>query len=685
MQMHMKKWLAALTLCTLTLLFAGCTKEDAKPTPEERLQEYVELWQNNEHQKMYTDYLSADTITNFPADFFIDRQEKLQRDLDITNIRVTYDKPPKETEWAIEEPASFTVHISMDTAAGPVEYDKELLMVHEVREDEEKTEENWYAEWDPSFILPGLDTKDTVGIMTLPSKRGEITDRHGRPIAMNGVGYEIGIVPERFTDSANKEIVAELLEVTVDFIDKQLNQSWVKPEYFVPVKVLPRTAKDVVERLIELPGVTYQEAEMREYPFGESLAHLTGYIGKITAEQLEKLEGDGYTETDWIGRQGMERVLEERLRGHDGVRIYKKEPAVGASPIPIVETPARDGESISLTIDANLQKALFDSMKGEPGAAAAVDPHTGETLALVSSPSFNPTEFMLGISATRYKALSEDPLKPLFNRFANAYAPGSSLKPITAAIGMENGTLQPHKGLDIKGSTWQKDSSWGNYRVTRLHPEAPNPLDLNHALIYSDNIYFAQQALAMGRQTFIDGLTSYGFGEDIPFLLNIASSQISNDGKISSEGQLADTSFGQGQMLANILHLAMMYEPIVNGGTIYKPSLLMDEKHSDIWKDGLLSNDNADVLRNILRNVVVKGFAQSANLPNIALAGKTGTAELKAGGSERGQENGFFVTYDSENPTFIIAMMIESIEDERGSDYVAAMAADAVMLYQQIE
>lgn len=669
-----KRLIAALSLLVIVIL-AGCTKQ---ATPEERLIEYVDHWQKGDYTQLYNDYLTNETKQTFTTENFIDRQEKLNQDLGIENLKVTYNKPSKDTKWDSEEPATFTLQIAMDTIAGPLVFDKELKLIHEINDEKD----NWFVEWDPSFILPGLGLKDSVGISTVKSARGEILDRNGKPIAINGTGYEIGIVPGKFTDESKKTVLAELLGISVEFIDKQLNQSWVKPDYFVPVAKVSNNSNELLARVIEIPGLTYQKTEMREYPYGEALAHLSGYLGKITADQLEKLEKEDYKETDLIGRQGMERVLESRLRGKDGSRIYMQEPDAGAVPIVIVEKPAIDGEVISLTIDAELQKSLFDSMKGEAGASVAVNPQTGETLSLVSSPSFDPAEFMVGISGDRYKELSEDPLKPLFNRFAASYAPGSTLKPITTAIGMEAGTIDPTQGLNIKGRTWQKDASWGNYRVSRLHPEAPNPLDLNNALVYSDNIYFAQQALAMGRQTFVDGLKQFGFGEEIPFLLNIASSQISNDGTISSEGQLADTSFGQGQMLTNILHLASMYEPIINGGVMYKPTLLLEENHGEVWKDSLLAEENAKTIRASLRNVVVNGFAQAANLPTIPLAGKTGTAELKAAGTDRGHENGFFITYNSENPAFIVAMMIEGVEDNGGSGYVAEMVAEAFVAHQ---
>ena len=414
---------------------------------------------------------------------------------------------------------------------------------------------------------------------------------------------------------------------------------------------------------------------MREYPYGESLSHLTGYIGAITEKQLEERKDKGYTEADLIGRKGMELLLEDRLRGTVGYRIYIKKAQEGAEAITVAETPAVNGETISLTINAELQKKTYEAMKGEAGTSAAVDPNTGETLALVSSPGFDPNEFMLGISGDRFKELEENPLNPLYNRFSAAYAPGSTIKPMTAAIGLEAGTLNPTEGLTINGETWQKDASWGDYRVTRVHAEAPNPIDLNKALVYSDNIYFARQALDMGRDTLVKGLNSFGFGEEMPFSYGMKTSQISNDGKLGSEGQLADTSFGQGQMLTNILHLASMYEVFLTDGVMYKPTLFMDEEDAQVWKEGLVSPENAAILRTSLRNVVVDGFAQAANLPSVPLAGKTGTAELKATTADKGKENGFFVTYNSENPTFILAMMIESVEDNNGSAYVAELVS----------
>lgn len=670
----MKKTLFGLLVLFLVAVLAGCQE---KTTPEERLAEYISHWNKGEFADMYNDYLNAGTKEAFPAEEFIDRQEKLQEDLGIDKMEVTYEKPAEDAEWDPEKPADFPIHVKMETMAGPVEFEKTITLLNETRDDEE----GWFVEWDQSFIFPELERDDEIGFTRIPAYRGEIVDRDGLVLAKNGTGYSIGIVPEKLTDPSKKTEIAKLLGTTVEAIDAELNQSWVKPELFVPIGKTAATNGALIDKLVAIPGVGARTIEMREYPYGPAMAHLTGYTGAISAEQLEELKDKGYTETDQIGRRGLESLLEDRLRGTDGMQIYIKKPQENAEPVIIAEQEPVEGETVKLTINASLQKVAYDSMKGETGSAASVDPKTGEVLALVSSPAYDPNEFVTGISGARYKALEEDAKNPLFNRFAQSYAPGSTMKPITAAIGMEAGTLKPEEGLTINGQTWQKEEAWGSYRVSRLHPDVPNPIDLNKSLVYSDNIYYAQQALRMGRETFTEGLKKFGFGETVPLeAMELTPSQISNDGSIGSEGQLADTSFGQGQMLANILHLAMMYEPFVTDGTMLKPTLLFDEEDAQVWKKDLMSPETAATLRTAMRNVVVDGYAQSANLDNIPLAGKTGTAELKAAGEARGKENGFFVSFNTKDPKFILAMMVENVEDNGGSDYVAAMAAEVYKL-----
>lgn len=662
-------------LFVLLLLVAGCQPE---PTPEDRLQAYIAHWNNGEFTEMYTDYLNKGTKEVYASEDFVERQQKFYDDLAIKNVKVSYTKPDENAKWDTENPADFPVQVQMDTVAGPVAFEKNMTLLFETHGETE----DWFVEWDPSFIFEQLEKGDEVRVSTTPAKRGEILDRNKKPIAINGSGYNIGVVPESFTNAADKEKLANSLGISVAAIDEKMTQSWVQENQFVPISKAAKKDTELLEKVKAIPGVSFQETAMREYPYEEALGHLSGYIGPITAEKLEELKEQGYTSTDSIGRRGLEQILEERLHGKNGLKLLIKKQGDKGEELMITETPAKDGETIILTIDAELQKSTYEAMNGEAGTSAAVNPKTGETLVLVSSPAYDPNEYMLGISQSRFNELNEDPLNPLFNRFGAAYAPGSTIKPITAAIGLQAGTLNPTEGLQIDGATWQKDSSWGEYRVSRLHPEAPNPIDLNKALVYSDNIYFARQALEMGNQTFVEGLQNFGFGEKIPFALELQSSQISNEGTLGSEGQLADTSFGQGQMLTNILHLATMYEPFLTDGIMYKPLLFAEEEKGQIWKKEMLSAENADILRKGMRNVVVDGYAQSANSQTVKIAGKTGTAELKGKIGEEGQENGFFVAYDSESPDFILAMMIESIEDNGGSDYVAGFAAKVFEEYK---
>ena len=660
----MKKWRYITLFIVLLVALSACSKNE--DTPVDRLSAYVDLWGKAEFKKMFDEYVSEASKDSFGKEEFIDRTEKLYEDLGVSDVEIIFNKPKEEKEVKKEEEVQLPIKVKMETIAGPIEFEKKVRLVYE----EQEEFKNWFIDWDPSYILPDLEKVDKVGISTIQSERGEIFDRNGQPIAINGSGAEIGVIPEKFNAEADVGKLASLLEVTADYINEQINQSWVQPDYFVPLKKVSFAQQNDYEAVFQIPGVTTMQVDMREYPYAGSLAHLVGYIGRINAEELEEFKDENYTESDFLGKRGLEQLLEERLRGKDGIEIYIEKIEHNSEKITIAERPAENGEEIILTIDAVQQRKAFEAMDGEPGAAAMIDPKTGEVLVLTSSPAFDPNEFVVGISPSRYTALNEDPKQPLLNRFAAAYAPGSAIKPLTAAIGMEAGTLKPTEGHTINGKKWQKDSSWGKFNVTRLYTP-PNPIDLEKALVFSDNIYFAKEALKIGRDPFIKGLEGFGYGEKTPFSYPLRKSQISNDGKIASEGQLADTSFGQGEMLMNIVHLASTFGPIVNEGTMIKPVLFEDEKKSEVWKEGLISPENAKILQKDLRKVITDGHAEAINIPSIAISGKTGTAELKSTQDESGQENGFLVAYPTDEMDYIIAMMIENIEDKGGSGFVA--------------
>ena len=654
----MRKTILTAILFLLILLLTACQKEEAQPapepppeepaetvgSPEARIAEFIELWKSGDFPGMHTNYLNQGTQTVYGEANFVAWQQELHEQLGIENLEVSYTEPAEDAEWNKEQPADFPIQLTFDTVIGPVEFEKTLTLLYEAH----GRVEDWFVEWDPSFIVPNLESGDQVSTQITEGPRGEIVDRNGEAIASNSSGYEVSVVPENF-DTSKKQQLAELLGMSEQAVDDKLNQPWVRPHYIVPIAQI-KADQSTLDELFTIPGTSRVEVAMRNYPYGRALSHITGYMGPITAEQLEAWSGQGYSTETLVGRQGLEEILQERLRGEAGGRIILKKQRENAV-ITSVDNEPVPGETVALTIDAELQQAVYGAMGEQAGTSAAIDPTTGETLALVSSPGFDPNEFVPNITNSRFQELANDSLQPFFNRFAAVYTPGPVMQPITAAIGLESGTLDPAEGLDITGKSWQRYRSWGDDQVVRPRADVPNPIDLDKALAHSDNIYFAQQALNMQNDDFQTGLENFGFGEEIAYPIELTPSRISQNGTFGSEGQLAGTASGQGQMQVNILHLATMYSPILNGGKLYKPTLFLDDEDQQVWNENLLDAPDGEVLQASLAN--------AGRELGLELAGKSGSAR------ERGEQNGWFVGYSLVNPDLIVAMMVEG-EDQVG-------------------
>ncbi|GAB2553717.1 penicillin-binding transpeptidase domain-containing protein [Gracilibacillus alcaliphilus] len=655
----MKRYLPIMML--LFIFIIGCSN-DEMVKPEERLQDYVEYWNQENFAEMYK--LAADEVEQEEFERF----EKIYQDTNVSDLEVTFEANINEEERNLEDinAQSFPVQVSLETLAGPVSFDTEIEMIKTVDEEDVV---DWQVNWHPGLIFPELADGGSVGIHYVTATRGEIFDRNQEGLAVNQDVYEVGVQPGLFQDEeAEKEQISEAFDITVEAIDRALSADWVNPELFVPLKTVPALEEDMTAALDSIEALSTQTTTGRTYPFGEAVAHLIGYIAPVTAEKLEELDSADYSANDMIGYRGLEELFETELRGKNGVRIVVNKDEAEA--VIIAEQEVEDGQDIYLTIDSERQQQIFNELDGDAGTAAAIDGTTGETLALVSSPSFDPHTFVYGLSDDEWGQLQDDEQNPLLNRFAAKYAPGSVFKPITSAIGLANGSIDPNEGLTINGLTWQKNN-WGNYSVRRVS-ESNGPVDLRDALVRSDNIYFARQALEIGEADFINGLHAFGIGEDLPYTYPIQSSTISADGSLENEVLLADTSYGQGQLEMSALHLAVSYSIFTNNGSIIQPVLLTDEEQGVNWKDDVLSEDNVSLISEALRAVVTEGTGQAANADGTAVAGKTGTAELKQSlDEEGGAENGWFVGYP-EDGNLIIAMMVEHVEQQNnGSGYVA--------------
>ena len=333
------------------------------------------------------------------------------------------------------------------------------------------------------------------------------------------------------------------------------------------------------------------------------------------------------------------------------------------------------GQDIQLTIDAGLQTALYTQFQEDKGCSVAINPYTGEVLALVSTPSYDTNAFILGLSGEQWATWNEDEDKPLYNRFRQIWCPGSTFKPVTAAVGLEAGAIDPEEDYGSEGLRWQKDTSWGSYYVTTLHTY--EPVTLENALIYSDNIYFAKAALNIGADTLESSLTKLGFHTELPFAVKMAESQYSNTEHIETEIQLADSGYGQGQILVNPLHLACIYSAFCNAGNVIKPYLLcQDNETAEYWISGAFSTETAGQVLEGMKKVVndSHGTGYAAHREDIVLAGKTGTAEIKASKEDTsGTELGWFAVFTAEEtmdrPILMISM-VEDVKERGGSGYV---------------
>ena len=529
-----------------------------------------------------------------------------------------------------------------------------------------KVGDNWRIQWSPRLLFPSMDGKDTVQIDLIAATRGQIYDRNNQLLAKNGDVTQAGLVPGKLGTgadrTANLEKIAAAWDVKVTSLETLLKQSWVTDDTFVPVKIV--TDSPV------MTGAAYQTIGSRTYPLGEAAAQLIGYVGTATADDIRK--DPTLTANSKIGKTGLEQIYDKQLRGTDGGQISIQN---GDNIHPLLTKKAVNGKSLKLTIDANQQKTAYTQLAGKAGSVVTMNPTNGELLTLASSPSYDPNAFVNGISQTDYDKYANNTSLPFLSRFAQRYAPGSTFKMLTAAIALQNKTITPDTTKSISGLKWQKDSSWGDYKVTRTVDAASE--NMTQALVNSDNIWFAQVALKMGASAYLKGLAPlFKTQTDLP--LTMKKAQISNSGKLASETLLADTAYGQGQLLLSPIEQAAMYSTIANGGTMQQPTLIQGTKGKRT--SSVLQANAANTVKTALTHVVSDqaGTAHNLAIDGHTIAAKTGTAELKQKQDTDGKENGFLVAMDADkNPYLTVAL----IEGTGSDDVVTAMKPYVASLY----
>lgn len=661
--------LVAVILLVVAIVVAVVLINKNATKPEDVFSDFISKVNDKNYEEMYN-LISESSKDEISEENFITRNKNIYEGIDAYDIKVDISEVAKENgvyKIAYKE--------SMSTSAGIIEFDNTAKLIKENKE--------YKLKWSSSMIFPELRDTDKVRVSTITASRGEILDRNGEKLAQNGYISTVGIVPGKLGENKEESIskISELTGVSVDYINKQLSASYVKDDTFVPIKKVSASNNELKDKLLEISGIKITSTASRVYPLGEETAHLIGYVQAISADELKAKEGKGYSSSSIIGKAGLEQAYEDTLRGIDGTEIYIIDEN-GTRLKTLAKQDKKDGTDVKLTIDSNIQKQLYYQMKSDKGFFVVMNPTTGELLATVSTPSYNSNDFVLGLSQSQWDELNNDESKPLYNRFLQSYCPGSTFKPITGAIGLTTGKITTDTTFNYSGLKWQKDSSWGNDYVTTLTAYS-GAKNVANAIIHSDNIFFAQTAMQIGKETFCSELDKLGFNEDIDqtikFPLTFKKSQYSNSEKANwSEKKLADSGYGQGDILVNPIHMASIYSAFANNGSMVKPYIEYENGKTEILKQDVFTAETANTIKNDLIQVVEnqEGTANDMKVPGVTIAGKTGTAELKNSSTDTqsgtlGWFDCFTVNYSNGNDMLIIGM-VENTQNNSsgGSHYV---------------
>ena len=655
-------------LLTFMLISNGCS---GMSKAEKAFNNFTEKWIQADYSSMYQ-MLTNESKEYISEEDFISRYTNIFTAINANNLIFEINGEKLKEDGIITIPFK----INLNSITGDLSLEDYKLSL--VKEDKE-----YKVKWDESLIFPNMIKDDKVRVSTTEAKRGNILDRNGKVLAEDGIIYSVGIYPAKFNKSNIEAKITEIataLDISKENITSKLEAN-TNPEHFIPlVDILTTDSRIDTLRNRDEEGILLKEKIGRIYYGGEAFGRLIGYIGNITAEELEANLDKGYNDTSLIGKAGLEQVYEDTLKGEDAAEIYIER---GMEKITIANKEVVNGKDITLSIDYDLQNKVYSEMSGEKGAATAVNPKTGEVIAMVSAPSYDSNTFTTYISKTQEAKWEETNHADEINRFNKTYSPGSTMKLLTSIIGLENGVIDPNEAKDIQGLTWQKDSSWGNYKITRV-TDPGKSVNLKDAVNHSDNIYYAQVALDLGSEKFINGLKNFGIGEELTFEYPIESSQISNDGELNRDILLADTGYAQGEVMVTPLNIALFYSTLANEGNMMQPRLVISENsEAKVWKENLISQNNLPILIDAFTAAVNDAGATLPDgaVPGYRVAGKSGTAEIKSSQDDADDtENGWFVSTDPDSSKISISMIIENVKD-RGGSHVTIPKVRNVMEY----
>ncbi len=561
-----------------------------------------------------------------------------------------------------------------------------------------------------------LAEDNRINLVLIAPPRGHILDRRGRALAVNRQDYRVLIVAEQSPDvGATLATLGRLVPVSEADWRRVLKETRVKRK-FVPVNVVENLNWEDVARVevnaLDLPGISVEEGFSRLYPQGAPLSHVLGYVGAVAPGEAKDdplLDLPGFR----IGKAGVEKTYDNALRGTGGSSQVEVN-AFGRVIRELERKEGRSGADLTLAIDLDLQRLTYERFRNETGAAVLIDIQSGEVVALVSKPGFDPNLFSRGLSTEEWRALITSKEKPLSNKaVAGLYAPGSTFKPIVALAALEKGAITPHTAITCGGSI-----ALGNMRFHCWSRRGHGTLDLRQALIRSCDVYFYETARRVGVDAIAEMGNHLGLGHPLgidvpaerPGLLPTIKWKMKALGQPWSKGETLITGIGQGYVLATPLQLAVLAARIANGAFAVTPRLRRQQKTSDgkILTPSIdfaplkVNPEHLQVVRDGMIGVVNSrsGTAHGAAIrePGREMAGKSGTSQVRRiSRAERAtrvrrneelpweqRDHALFIAYAPIHaPRYAMAVIVE--HGGGGSKAAAPIARDILSAAQELE
>ena len=537
----------------------------------------------------------------------------------------------------------------------------------------------WYLQVLEGGRFQEASDKNRIRVRPIAAPRGILFDRKGLPLVDNRPAFTLSLIPRELErDPAKRDATLGKLAVLlqIPFAELQEAVTKVSPDSILPVRVRRGLSMDDVARVeewkLELPGVIVEVEPQRAYPNSRFAAHLLGYVREANDEQLKQ---GRYRRGDMVGQSGLERLLDEFLRGKDGGERIEVD-AMGRQIRMIQATEPHPGAQVVTTIDRRIQEAAEKAMEGHAGAVVVMDPRNGDVLAMVSTPAFEIDRFTGTIERNAWLRVIQDPERPLLNRtIQTQYAPGSVFKIVVAAAGLQEGTLVPTDRTNCTG-----EFHLGEWTFKDWKAGGHGNVDLLGAIRESCNVFFYEKGLKIGGSAIARYASAFGFGQptqiDLPGekLGLIPQPRLRRDKRVGGwhAGETVNMSIGQGAVLVTPMQVARFMSAVANGGVLWKPRLVQRIERPEqgvVWSDGGSVTGHVELspmvwafLRHALWAVVNEdGTGAGARIAGLDVAGKTGTAQMIAKSkSEKGQDHAWFASFAPVgDPEAVVIVLVE--------------------------